>query len=311
MKEGEGCVMQEEDRKTFLIAGGAGFLGKHLCRYFLDRGHRVICMDEKSESEDDYISSGNGYFEYQLKDVTVDCYVPGKIDYILNFASMASPKDFLQNPVKTLRSNAIGTHNLILLAMANKARFLLASTGQVYAENDATEPRAVYVEAKRYAEALITAYQEKKGLNARIVRMWNVYGPGMRIEDGRAIPEFIRRAYLNLPISVQGGNQAVSFTYVDDMLEGISKVLYSDEVRPVSLGNPRLVQIGPLAKKVVELMGSKSQLEIVPFHLREESPPSLQVAHNLKWEPKTDINEGLKRTIADMMRRMKEAQRTR
>lgn len=299
-KEGEGGVMQEEDRKTFLVAGGAGFLGRHLCRKILERGHKVICLDESLNS-----TFPDPYYTHYLRDVVVDCYVEEKLDFVLNFASMASPKDFLENPTKTLRTNAIGTHNLVLLALSRNARFLLASSGQIYGTNDPTEPRAVYVEAKRYAESLTTAYQEKKGLDARTVRMWNTYGPGMRIMDGRVIPEFIRRAHFGLPISVQGGNQAVSFTYVDDMIEGILKVLYSDEIRPVDLGNPHLVQIGPLAKRIIQMMGSPSELDIVPFHSREESPPSLHLARNLGWSPQVEIDEGLKRTIADVSRRIK------
>jgi len=300
MKEGEGGVMQKEDRKTFLVAGGAGFLGRHLCRTIRAKGHKIICLDENANSE----IWGTDYIHY-IRDVVVDCYVQEHVDYVLNFASMASPKDFLENPVKTLRSNAIGTHNLVLLTLANKARFLLASSGQVYGMNDATEPRAAYVEAKRYAEALTTAYQERKGLDARIVRMWNTYGPGMRIMDGRVIPEFIRRAHYGLPISIEGGNQAVSFTYVDDMIDGILKVLFSDEIRPVDLGNHRLCQIGPLAKRIIQMMGSPSELDIVPFHSREESPPSLHLARNIGWSAQVEIEEGLKRTIADVSRRIK------
>jgi dTDP-glucose 4,6-dehydratase len=299
-----------------LITGGAGFLGSHLCDKFIGNGYDVICMDNLITGSPDNIAHlmGNARFRFIHHDVTEYMYVDGELDAILHFASPASPLDYLRYPIQTLKVGSLGTHKALGLAKAKKARFLIASTSEVYGDPlihpqqeeywgnvNPVGSRGVYDEAKRFSEAITMAYHRYHGLDTRIVRIFNTYGPKMRIEDGRAIPAFMSQALLGEPITVFGdGSQTRSVCYVDDLVEGIFRLLLSGENNPVNIGNPDEISMLDLAKEIIEISGSSS--EIIFTSLPEDDPkvrqPDITKAkHILGWEPKIQRREGLLKTL--------------
>jgi dTDP-glucose 4,6-dehydratase len=300
-----------------LITGGAGFLGSHLCDLFIGLGHEVICMDNLIKKENiDNITHlmGHERFKFIKYDVTEYLHVEGRLDNILHFASLASPKDYLDYPIQTLKVGSLGTHKTLGLAKEKKARFLLASTSEVYGDPkehpqsesypgnvDPIVPRGVYDEAKRFAEAITMAYHRTHGLQTRIARIFNTYGPRMRLDDGRALPNFMVQALKGEDLTVYGdGTQTRSFCFVDDLIDGIKKLLYSNESKPVNLGNPEEIAIIDFAKEIIKLTGSKSHLV---FHLLPQNDPKVRqpditkAKRVLGWEPKVSRQEGLRRTI--------------
>ncbi len=302
--------------ETAVVTGGAGFLGSHLCDKLLNEGLKVICIDNFITGSPDNIShlAGNDNFSFVKHDVTNYIFLPGKIDYILHFASPASPIDYLKLPIQTLKVGSLGTHKALGLAKEKKARFLLASTSEVYGDpaiHPQTEdywgnvnpigPRGVYDEAKRFAEAITMAYHRYHDLDTRIVRIFNTFGPRMRLDDGRALPEFVGQALRGEDITVFGdGSQTRSFCYIEDQIDGIFKLLLSNEVEPVNIGNPEEISIKKFAEEVIRLTGSDSK--IIFKELPEDDPkvrqPSIEKAKRvLGWEPKFSRKEGLKITI--------------
>jgi len=300
-----------------LITGGAGFLGSHLCDFFIAQGHEVICMDnlmKKENIENIAHLIGDERFKFVKYDVTEYLHVDGTLDNILHFASLASPKDYLDYPIQTLKVGSLGTHKALGLAKEKKTRFLLASTSEVYGDPmvhpqpesypgnvDPVVPRGVYDEAKRFGEAITMAYHRTHGLQTRIARIFNTYGPRMRLDDGRALPNFMVQALRGEDITVYGnGTQTRSFCYVDDLIEGIKKLLYSDEAEPVNLGNPEEITILDFAKEIINLTGSRSR--ILFCSLPENDPkvrqPDITKAKTiLGWEPRVGRQEGLRRTL--------------
>lgn len=299
-----------------LITGGAGFLGSNLCDRFIAEGDHVICMDNFSTGSPDNIAHliGNPRFEFIQHDVTNYIYVAGELDFILHFASPASPIDYLKLPIQTLKVGSLGTHKALGLAKAKNARFLLASTSEVYGDPlvhpqvesywgnvNSIGIRGVYDEAKRFGEALTMAYHRYHGLETRIVRIFNTYGPRMRIEDGRAIPAFLSQALTNKPVTVFGdGSQTRSVCYVDDLVEGIYRLLISNESEPVNIGNPDELTMLQLAQEIIELTDSKSRIifkELPADDPKVRQPNITKAREILKWEPKFDRRTGLKKTI--------------
>ena len=298
-----------------LVTGGAGFLGSHLCEYLLDKGHEVVCMDNLitgSKQNISEIKSGN--FQFINHNVSEFIRLDSDLDYILHFASPASPIDYLELPIQTLKVGALGTHNTLGLAKAKKAVFLLASTSEVYGDPlihpqpeeywgnvNPIGPRGVYDEAKRFAEAITMAYHRTHGVDTKIVRIFNTYGPGMRIKDGRAIPNFLKQALNGEDLTVYGnGTQTRSFCFVSDLIEGIYRLLISDKHEPVNIGNPNEMTIQQMADKILQATHSKSKIVQVP--LPEDDPktrqPNITLAKNLlDWEPKVSLDEGLEVTI--------------
>lgn len=303
-------------RPVSVITGGAGFLGSHLCDRLLAEGHRVVCIDNLITGNPDNIAHmmGNDRFTFLHYDVTSFIYIDGKVDNVLHFASPASPIDYLRVPIQTLKVGSLGTHKALGLSKAKQARFLLASTSEVYGD-PLVHPqpetywgnvnpigiRGVYDEAKRFAEALTMAYHRYHGVDTRIVRIFNTYGPRMRLQDGRAIPAFFTQALSGEDLTVFGdGSQTRSVCYVDDLIEGIYRLLLSDIVDPVNLGNPDEISVLDLAKEIVELTGSRSR--IVFRDLPEDDPkvrqPDIAVARTkLGWEPRVDRKGGLRATL--------------
>jgi len=299
-----------------LITGGAGFLGSHLCDKFIGKGYDVICMDNLITGSTDNIAHliGNEHFRFIHHDVTEYMYIDGELDAILHFASPASPVDYLRYPIQTLKVGSLGTHKALGLAKAKKARFLLASTSEVYGD-PLTHPqeesywgnvnpvgiRGVYDEAKRFAEAMTMAYHRYHGLETRIVRIFNTYGPRMRIEDGRAIPAFMSQALRGEDLTVFGdGSQTRSVCYVDDLVEGIYRLLLSDESDPVNIGNPDELSMLDLAKEILEISGSMSKISYkdLPQDDPKVRQPDITRARSiLKWEPNVQRSEGLVKTL--------------
>lgn len=303
-----------------LITGGAGFLGSHLCDRFLAEGHTVIAMDNLITGKTANIEhlAGHERFLFIKHDVTDYIYVEGPLDTVLHFASPASPIDYLELPIPTLKVGALGTHKALGLAKAKGARFLLASTSEVYGDpliHPQTEdywgnvnpigPRGVYDEAKRFAEALTMAYHRYHQVDTRIVRIFNTYGPRMRLEDGRVVPNFIAQALRGEPLTVYGdGSQTRSFCYVSDLVEGIYRLLLSNEVEPVNIGNPVEMTILDFAKTIIELTGSSSEIiSVRPTDMRIKDDPKVRqpditkARTILNWEPKVPLHDGLKQTI--------------
>ena len=300
-----------------LVTGGAGFLGSHLCERLLGEGWQVVCMDNLSTGDIGNIEHlmGNGGFRFVKVDVTDYIHVPGAIDRVFHFASPASPIDYLEMPIPTLKVGSLGTHKALGLARAKDARFIMASTSEVYGdpvEHPQTEsywgnvnpvgPRGVYDEAKRFSEALVMAYHRYHDLETRIVRIFNTYGPRMRLNDGRALPAFMSQALRGEDITVFGdGSQTRSFCYVDDLIEGIWRLSCSDEVFPTNIGNPREMTIKEFAEAVVKLTGSRSRITYHP--LPEDDPkqrrPDISKARRVLdgWEPKVPLEQGLARTL--------------
>ena len=298
-----------------LVTGGAGFLGSHLCEYLLDKGHEVICMDNLITGSKQNISGiKSGNFRFVNHNVSEFIKLDGDLDYILHFASPASPIDYLELPIQTLKVGALGTHNALGLAKAKNAVFLLASTSEVYGDPlvhpqpeeywgnvNPIGPRGVYDEAKRFAEAITMAYHRVHGINTKIVRIFNTYGPRMRINDGRAIPNFLKQALTGKDLTVYGnGSQTRSFCFVSDLIEGICRLLMSEQNKPVNIGNPNEMTIQSLTDKILQATGSKSKIVQVP--LPEDDPktrqPNITLAKTLlDWEPKVSLDEGLKPTL--------------
>jgi dTDP-glucose 4,6-dehydratase len=302
---------------TTLITGGAGFLGSHLCDRLIAEGHRVICVDNFQTGRRENISHllSNSSFTLIEHDVTQPLKIKGDIDYILHFASPASPKDYMQYAIETMKTGALGTNNMLELAKQKGSVFLLASTSEVYGdpqihpqpENywgyvNPIGPRSVYDEAKRYAEALTMAYHREYGLNVKIVRIFNTYGPRMKVDDGRVVSNFIVQALRGEPITVYGdGSQKRSFCYVSDLMGGILRLMQKNYVGVVNLGNPEEYTVLKLAEIIKELTGSSSEIVFRP--LPQDDPkqrqPDISLAKKLlNWEPKISLREGLERTIA-------------
>lgn len=305
------------NRKKVLITGGAGFLGSHLSDRFIAEGWEVVVMDNLSTGSIDNISHllGNDRFTFIKQDVTEYIHVPGKLDLILHFASPASPIDYLEMPIQTLKVGSLGTHKALGLAKDKGARFLLASTSEVYGDplvHPQSEDywgnvnpvglRGVYDEAKRFAEAITMAYNRYHGVETRIVRIFNTYGTRMRLNDGRALPAFMGQALRGEDITVFGdGSQTRSFTYVDDLVEGIYRLAMSDEHEPVNIGNPQEVSILEFAREIIDLTGSKSKIAFgeLPSDDPKVRKPNINKAKSvLGWEPTVPRKTGLQRTLA-------------
>ncbi|MBN1934732.1 MAG: SDR family oxidoreductase [Anaerolineae bacterium] len=306
-----------------LITGGAGFIGSHLCDRLLVDGHQVIAMDNLSTGSINNIShlAGNDRFSFTKHDVTDYIYVPGPLDAVLHLASLPSPVDYLEKPIQTLKVGALGTHKTLGLAKEKGARFLLASTSEVYGDPQVHPqpesywghvnpigPRGVYDESKRFAEAMTMAYHRYHGVHTRIVRIFNTYGPRMRLNDGRVVPNFVKQALLGQPLTVYGdGSQTRSFCYVDDLISGILALLMSDEVEPINLGNPHEFTILDFALLVNELAGNSggiTQIDRSSLSERVEDDPKVRRPDITKartilgWEPQIDVRTGLTKTIA-------------
>ena len=302
--------------KRILITGAAGFLGSHLCDRFIKEGYHVVAMDN--------LITGNlaniehlfplKNFEFYHHDVSKFVHVAGDLDYILHFASPASPIDYLKIPIQTLKVGSLGTHNLLGLAKAKKARMLIASTSEVYGDPNVHPqnedywgnvnpigPRGVYDEAKRFQEAITMAYHTYHGLETRIIRIFNTYGPRMRLDDGRALPAFMSQALNNEDITVFGdGSQTRSFCYVDDLVEGIYRLLLSDYAYPVNIGNPDEITLLEFAQEIINLIGTKSKIVYKPLPTddpKQRKPDITRAKEILGWEPKVNRSEGLKRTL--------------
>ncbi len=301
--------------KRVLVTGGAGFLGSHLCDRFIKEGFYVIAMDNLITGDMQNIAHLMPLpnFEFYHQDVSKFIHIPGQLDYILHFASPASPIDYLKIPIQTLKVSSLGTHNCLGLAMAKKARILVASTSEIYGDPNVHPqnedywgnvnpigPRGVYDEAKRFQEALTMAYHTYHGLETRIVRIFNTYGPRMRLNDGRALPAFIGQALRGEDITVFGdGSQTRSFCYVADLVDGIYKLLLSDYVQPVNIGNPDEISMLDFAEEIVKLTGAKSKIvfKTLPTDDPKQRQPDITRAKEiLKWEPKVNRAEGLKIT---------------
>jgi dTDP-glucose 4,6-dehydratase len=299
-----------------VITGGAGFLGSHLCDRLVQEGWDVLCMDSLItgvESNVGHLMS-NPRFRIARQDVTRYIDVPGPVDYVLHFASPASPVDYLKLPIQTLKVGALGTHNSLGLALAKKAKYLLASTSECYGDPQITPqpesywghvnpigPRGVYDEAKRFAEAMTMAYHRSHGVDTHIVRIFNTYGPRMRLNDGRALPNFVYQALQGKPITVYGdGKQTRSFCYVSDLVDGIYRLMLSDEHEPTNIGNPQEITILEFAEKVRALMGAKVEIIFEPLPQddpKQRCPDISKAKRLLKWEPKVGLEEGLKLTL--------------
>lgn len=303
------------DRKRVLITGAAGFLGSHLCDRFIKEGYDVVGMDNLVTGDLRNIEHlfKLKEFEFYHHDVSKFIHVPGRIDYILHFASPASPIDYLKIPIQTLKVGALGTHNCLGLAKAKKARMLVASTSEVYGDplvHPQTEeywgnvnpvgPRGVYDEAKRFMESITMAYHTFHGLETRIIRIFNTYGPRMRLNDGRALPAFIGQALRGEDLTVFGdGSQTRSFCYVDDLVEGIYRLLLSDYAYPVNIGNPVEISLLDFAKEIIALTGTDQQIVFKPLPVddpKQRKPDISKAQSILGWEPKVDRAEGLKLT---------------
>jgi dTDP-glucose 4,6-dehydratase len=316
--------MQRKSTQRTVITGGAGFIGSHLCERFLAEGHEVICVDNliTGDLANIDVLRTNPHFSFKGHDISHPLKIDGPVDNILHFASPASPVDYLKYPIQTLKVGSLGTHNTLGLARAKNARYLLASTSEVYGDPEQHPQRedywgnvncigvrGVYDEAKRFAEAMVMAYHRYHGVNTHIVRIFNTYGPKMRLDDGRVLPNFMGQALRGEPLTIYGdGSQTRSFCYVDDLVEGIYRLLRTDFHEPVNLGNPSELTIREFANEILALSGSKSTIEFRP--LPQDDPrvrkPDIERARSLLgWEPKIDRHEGLKRTLAYFQAKMK------
>ncbi|MDX1503160.1 MAG: UDP-glucuronic acid decarboxylase family protein [Thermoanaerobaculia bacterium] len=302
---------------TAVVTGGAGFLGSHLCERLIAEGMRVICVDNLITGNEKNLAglADEPRFEFRRHDVTRPFEIADRVDFILHFASPASPIDYLELPIQTLKVGSLGTHNTLGLARAKGARYLLASTSEVYGDPlvhpqpesywgnvNPIGPRGVYDEAKRFAEAMVMAYHRVHGLDTRIVRIFNTYGPRMRPHDGRVVPTFIHQALAGEPLTVFGdGSQTRSFCYVSDLIEGIWRLLQSDFTEPVNVGNPTEMTVLEFARQVIESTGSASRIvfEDLPVDDPKIRQPRIDRAREeLGWEPVVELAEGLEKTIA-------------
>jgi dTDP-glucose 4,6-dehydratase len=309
-----------------VITGGAGFLGSHLAERLLAEGHDVIVLDNLLTGDVSNVEPlfKDKAFSFVKYDVTNYIHVEGKVDFIFHFASPASPKDYLDYPIQTLKVGSLGTHKALGLAKAKNAVFLLASTSEVYGDPQVhpqkesywgnvnpVGPRGVYDEAKRFAEAMTMAYHRYHGVQTRIVRIFNTYGPRMRLNDGRALPTFMTQALLGKEITIFGdGSQTRSFTFVSDLVDGIYRLARSQETEPTNIGNPREMSIREFAQKVRELTGSKSKVVERPLPVDDpkvRQPDITKARAKLGWEPKVSLEEGLKLTLPDFERRLRAA----
>ena len=303
-------------RKTYVVTGGGGFLGSHLCDRFLERKHRVIAIDNFLTGNVKNIAhlKKNPAFTLIRHDVSKSIRLEGKVDYVLHFASPASPLDYLEFPIQTLKVGALGTHNALGLAKDKKAVFFLASTSEVYGDPlvhpqlesywgnvNPVGPRGVYDEAKRFAEALTMAYHRTHRMDTKIIRIFNTYGSRMRLHDGRAIPEFLSQALTGRPLTVFGdGRQTRSLCYVSDLVAGIEKLLLSSVNEPVNIGNPNEITILDLAKKIIRMTGSSSRIvnKALPVDDPKVRQPDITKARKyLSWAPRVSLEEGLEHTI--------------
>jgi len=299
-----------------VITGGAGFLGSHLCDYLLERDWQVLCLDNLVTGAQSNVGHLLSHPRFRLvqQDVTRYVDVPGAVDYVLHFASPASPADYLKLPIQTLKVGALGTHNTLGVALAKKAKYLLASTSECYGDPEVRpQPetywghvnpiglRGVYDEAKRFAEAMVMAYHREHGVDTHIVRIFNTYGPRMRLNDGRAVPNFVFQALTGQPITVYGdGSQTRSFCYVSDLIEGIYRLMQSDEHSPVNIGNPQEITILEFAERIRALVGSDAPIIFKPLPQddpRQRCPDISKARRILQWEPKVNLDQGLRATL--------------
>lgn len=299
-----------------VITGGAGFIGSHLCDALLSRGHEVVVVDNLLTGSAKNIAHLQGRTDFQFinHDVTRYIDIPGPVDYVLHWASPASPIDYLELPIQTLKVGSLGTHNALGLAKAKGATFVIASTSEVYGdplEHPQKEtywgnvnpigPRGVYDEAKRFSEAMTLAYHRTHGVNTKIVRIFNTYGPRMRLRDGRAVPAFMSQALTGEDVTIFGdGTQTRSFTYVSDLVDGILRLMDSSTNEPVNIGNPQEVTIEEIARTIIELVGSKSRLVYRPLPVddpKQRRPDITRARTHLQWEPRVGLREGLLKTV--------------
>jgi len=304
-----------EPRQRVVVTGAAGFIGSHLCETLLDRGHSVVAIDNLITGDMNNVAHlRDRDFQFVRHDVTQFIDVDGPVDAVLHFASPASPIDYLELPIQTLKVGSLGTHNALGLAKAKRARFLLASTSEIYGdplEHPQREtywgnvnpigPRGVYDEAKRFAEAITLAYHRTHKVNTKIVRIFNTYGPRMRLRDGRAVPAFISQALRNEDVTIFGdGSQTRSFCYVSDLVDGLLRLLASSTNEPVNIGNPHEMTIEEIATTIIRLLGSSSRLVHQPLPVddpKQRRPDITRARTILKWEPKVPLEEGLLKTV--------------
>ncbi len=300
-----------------VVTGGAGFIGSHLCDYLIAKGHSVICIDNLLTGNPDNVAHlfGNDHFTFIKHDITEYINIQGQVDYVLHFASPASPRDYLEYPIQTLKVGSLGTHKALGLALNKDATFLLASTSEVYGDPEVhpqkeeywghVNPiglRGVYDEAKRFAEAMVMAYHRTHNIDTKIARIFNTYGPRMRLNDGRALPAFMSAALEGKPIKVFGdGSQTRSFCYVSDTVEGLYRLMVSETHDPVNIGNPNEISILDFAKEVSELTGTRSPITFEAFPTEDDpkvrKPDITKARKILGWEPKVDRKEGLRQTL--------------
>src|SRR6187397_483819 len=308
--------MASSSQKVSVVTGGAGFLGSHLTDRLLAEGHRVIGIDNFLTGSTPNIEhlAGNENYKFIKHDVSNYIFLPEEVDFIFHFASPASPIDYLEHPIPTLKVGSLGTHNALGLAKDKKAAFLLASTSECYGDPlvhpqkedywgnvNPIGPRGVYDEAKRFAEAITMAYHRYHGLNTHIVRIFNTYGPRMRLRDGRVVPAFIGQALENRPLTIFGdGSQTRSFCYVSDLIDGIFRLAMSDFHEPVNLGNPREMTIKQFADEIIRITGTRSTIEYKPLPVDDpkvRQPDISRAKKILNWEPRVDFEEGIRETI--------------
>jgi len=310
-----------------VVTGGAGFLGSHLCDYLLEHGWEVLSIDNMVTGTQSNLRHllENPRFQTLQQDVTKYIDVPGPVDYVLHFASPASPVDYLKLPIQTMKVGSLGTHNTLGLALAKKAKYFIASTSECYGDPTVTPqpesywgnvntigPRGVYDEAKRFSEALVMAYHRAKGLDTHIVRIFNTYGPRMRLNDGRALPNFVHQALTGQPITVYGtGKQTRSFCYVSDLIEGIYRLMMSDEHEPTNIGNPQEITILEFAERIRVLLRVTAPIIFEPLPQddpKQRCPDISKARRLLGWEPKVNLEEGLLLTIESFKKQFAETQ---
>jgi dTDP-glucose 4,6-dehydratase len=306
-----------------VVTGGAGFLGSHLCDSLLAQGWEVVCLDNLLTGVKRNVEhlAAHPSFHFVSHDITQAIAVDGPVDYVLHFASPASPADYRRFPIETLKAGALGTHNTLGLARAKQAKYLLASTSECYGDPEVhpqgesywghvnpVGPRSAYDEAKRFAEALTMAYHSQHGLDTRIVRIFNTYGPRMRLNDGRALPNFLAQALSGQPLTVYGdGKQTRSFCYVSDLMDGIQRLMALTEYYPVNIGNPREISILEFAELIRRLTGSEAPLEFHPLPVddpKRRCPDITKAEKLLGWSPKVSLEEGLQRTLEYFKKQM-------